>query len=175
VRLLVARKSQRSRRTARKRAKQLAKSSAAEAARSAVAERAELSWRVLPCARDWRLTTATVVLLFLILCVVYLAFGHVGWLALSALLLIGSLSSFFLPTTYTLSNNSVTVKRPFGTTRRDWMALRSHRVDARGVLLSPFSHPSRLEGFRGIYLQFQDNREQVMAIVSTKTGSDRGK
>jgi hypothetical protein len=124
---------------------------------------------VLPCARDWRLTTAAVVLLMLILLVVYLAFGHVGWVVLSALLLLGSLNSFFLPTTYTLSNEGITVKRVFGTTQRDWAAFRSYRMDSRGVLLSPFSQPSRLEGFRGVYLQFQDNREEVMAVVAAKT------
>ncbi len=128
-----------------------------------------LRWRVLPCARDWRLTAATVALVLLVLCVVYLAFGHVGWVAISAVFLFGSLAPFFLPTTYSLDDDGISVRGPFGTTRRAWSALRSHRVGAQGVLLSPFSRPSRLEGFRGIHLRFQDNRDEVMALVTSQT------
>ena len=134
-----------------------------------------MRWRVLPCARDWRLTTATVVLLLLVLAVVYFAFGHVGWVAISGVLLLASLSSFFFPTTYTLDDEGVAVRGLFGTTRRHWRALRSHRVDAHGVLLSPLSGPSRLEGFRGVYLRFHNNRGQVMTIVTARTKARAGR
>ena len=176
--LPVARKSKRSRRRAGKHSTRRPKRTAvapAKGERQAGADAAlgsgggHLRWRVVPCARDWRLTAATLALLLLILFAVYVAFGHLGWVAISAVLLFGALAPFFCPTTYTLDDEGVAAKGPFGTARRDWDALRSHRVDTTGVLLSPFSHPSRLDGFRGIYLRFQDNREQVMAIVAART------
>ncbi|MGD8237000.1 MAG: hypothetical protein PVH68_00485 [Armatimonadota bacterium] len=163
----MARKSRRSRKKGRKRPSRPKRRELPDTA----PEGGELRWRVLPCARDWRLTAATVALLLLVLCVVHLAFGHPGWVALSALVLVGALASFFLPTTYTLSDEGVAVRGLFGTTRREWGALRSHRADAQGVLLSPFSRPSRLDSFRGIYLRFQDNREQVMTIVAAQTNA----
>ena len=41
-------------------------------------------------------------------------------------------------------------------------------VDKSGVLLSPFIRPSRLENFRGLYVRFAGNKDEVMRIVSER-------
>lgn len=42
---------------------------------------------------------------------------------------------------------------------------RSFYPDKRGVLLSPFTRPSRLENFRGVYVRYDGNKDEVDAFV----------
>jgi hypothetical protein len=63
-----------------------------------------------------------------------------------------------------------------------WTQFRSFYPDPNGVLLSPFAHPSRLENFRGIYLRYHGQADQVLRIVAEritppigdKAGKDAG-
>jgi len=48
---------------------------------------------------------------------------------------------------------------------RPWNTYRSHWPDRNGVLLSPFPRRSRLENFRGLFVRFENNREDVVAFV----------
>jgi hypothetical protein len=41
-------------------------------------------------------------------------------------------------------------------------------VDKNGVLLSPFAGRSRLENFRGVYVRFGQNKDQVVNFVRSK-------
>jgi len=85
--------------------------------------------------------------------------------ALTGLVMFGSLAKFFLPTTYTFDPENVTVKTLTQTYTRPWSMFRSFYTDKNGVLLSPFIAPSRLENFRGLYMTFDNNRDEVLAIV----------
>jgi len=78
----------------------------------------------------------------------------------------GSLFPFFLPTRYVLYAGGL--ESVFlGVHRRFiWTQFRSYYPDPNGVLLSPFAHPSRLENFRGIYLRYNGQAEQVLRIVA---------
>ena len=76
--------------------------------------------------------------------------------------------SFFLPTDFILTD-AVVERRYLGINqKRKWSEFRSFYPDKNGVLLSPFVRPSRLENFRGLYLRFEDNRDQVLAVVQDK-------
>jgi hypothetical protein len=59
------------------------------------------------------------------------------------------------------------------TLHKDWSIYRSCYPDKNGILLSPFVRPSRLENFRGIYLMFADNGEEVTRFVKAHIGTDR--
>ena len=77
----------------------------------------------------------------------------------------GSLSSFFFPVTFSLDEEFVTVRSPFTTERKRWVEFKSFWVDRHGVLLSPFARRSRLESFRGLYIRFSANRDEVVEFV----------
>ncbi len=94
------------------------------------------------------------------------------WFLLSVLLLGGAIVPYFSLTRYRLDDEGVTVYRTFYTIHKSWREYRSYYPDRYGVLLSPFSRPSRLENFRGLYLRFTNNREEVLAFVKGKVGSD---
>ncbi|OGC81302.1 MAG: hypothetical protein A2W07_06260 [candidate division Zixibacteria bacterium RBG_16_43_9] len=114
-----------------------------------------------------------IVVLFLILAptVVFFSTKSIFFLFLSIIFLLGSLSTFFLPTTYELSEDSLKVKFFFNTRKMEWGKYRSFYVDKNGVLLSPFEKPSRLENFRGIYLRFNQNKDEVVNFIKQRIKS----
>ncbi len=81
-----------------------------------------------------------------------------------------SRAKFCLPTRYRLSDRRITIKTTTQTMHRDWSMFRSLYPDKNGVLLSPFAGPSRLENFRGLYLMFDNNRDEVLAFVKARIG-----
>lgn len=83
----------------------------------------------------------------------------------AALLLLGALSSFYLPTTYLLDKEGAALKRYFYQRRLEWRRVRSISDERDGVFLSPFPVKSRLENFRGIYLPYRGNREEILSVI----------
>ncbi len=84
---------------------------------------------------------------------------------LAVLLLWGQVAGFYLPTHYSLTDESVFVRGLVSRKEKSWSEFRSFHKDREGVLLSPFVGRSRLERFRGVSLQFHGNRDEVMAVV----------
>ncbi|MCU0610426.1 MAG: hypothetical protein MUE60_01380 [Candidatus Eisenbacteria bacterium] len=114
-------------------------------------ETAILSWRVHPAARSPRKTVAVgLIIAGLVAGSAWYAGVALGVVACA--LLCGSLWPFFMPTTYRLTASAVEQVRWPTRQRRPWSAFRRFEADGRGVLLSPFPHPSRLDPFRGMYL-----------------------
>jgi hypothetical protein len=85
-------------------------------------------------------------------------------------ILSGALSPFFLPTEYELTPEKIKVKFFLSNKEKAWGDYKSFYVDRNGVLLSPFEKPSRLENFRGIYLRFDKNKDEVVNYISSKIG-----
>ena len=84
---------------------------------------------------------------------------------LAFLILFGSLSSFYFPTHYRLTDKEITIKTKMQTITKKWSQYRTFYPDKNGVLLSPFVRPSRLENFRGIYIKFWYNKDEVVDFV----------
>jgi hypothetical protein len=53
--------------------------------------------------------------------------------------------------------------------RMGWPQVRRVARDGLGVKLSPLARPSRLEAYRGIYLWFSDNADEVMEFIARHT------
>ena len=87
---------------------------------------------------------------------------------LSVVVMLVSLSSFLFPVTFTLDQESITMKSAFSTKRRKWEEFKSFWVDNHGVLLSPFERRSRLESFRGLYIRFSDNKDEVVEFIQRR-------
>lgn len=114
----------------------------------------EISWRVHPFVENWKRTVILLVFLSSILAILYIGFQSIIIVFLSALLLIGPLYKYFLPFYYHCSQDSIVVKACCYNIERPWTSFRSRYIDKNGILLSPFSKPTRLENFRGIYIRF---------------------
>jgi hypothetical protein len=80
----------------------------------------------------------------------------------AAFLLLLSLTSFFLQTHYTIDVDGIRVKRWLYKRNFAWNRVRSIMSEKNGVFISPFPVRTRLENFRGVYLVYNDNRENVI-------------
>ncbi len=126
---------------------------------------AELSWTAWPMLRNPVRASAGLAVIALV------AWTLQSWLetgyftVLAVLLMWGQVAGFYLPTRYSLTEESVLVRGLVSRREKSWGEFRSFHKDREGVLLSPFIGRSRLERFRGVSLQFHDNRDEVMAVV----------
>jgi hypothetical protein len=108
------------------------------------------------------------VVMGLVLGAIYAAFHQVGWVILAALFLFGSLSDFLFPTRYRVTASGVEVRRKFGKVTKEWSDFRRADFERFGVFLSPFAKPRRLENYRGLFLPYPTQREQLETIVREK-------
>jgi hypothetical protein len=127
-----------------------------------------LRWATHPIKRSTKVSILVILFLFVVWSLVYLTTFSLLLTIVSVVIMLGSLSSFFLPTYYELDDKKIKVKFFFNTKEKEWSMFRSFYVDKNGVLLSPFEQPSRLENFRGLYVRFNQNKDEVVDFVRSK-------
>jgi hypothetical protein len=118
-----------------------------------------------PAKRNMTVTLLTTVLLIVCVILVWLISYSIILTGLAVLILFGSLAGFYFPTRYVFYDDHFLVISKVQTQRKEWSQYRSFYPDKNGVLLSPFTRPTRLENFRGIYIKFAGNRDKVLEIV----------
>ncbi len=126
-----------------------------------------VEWHSYPVRENRKKALLAVFFLLFFWSSIYFTLG-LFWLLISLLLLGGSVLPFFTVTRYKLDGEGVTVKKPFYTIRRGWGHFRSYYPDGNGILLSPFSEPSRLENFRGLYIRYpiqEDQKEKILKFL----------
>ena len=128
------------------------------------------SWETL----EWRthLAASTPWKAALVVIAVVLASGLAAWLCGgplpavgAALVLLNAVGEFLFPVQYRLSPAGAEMR--CGLTRRaiSWEAVRHAYLQPGGVKLSPLERPDRRERFRGLFIQFNENEEQVKAYL----------
>jgi hypothetical protein len=124
-----------------------------------------LSWRYHPAAKDKAKTVLAVA--------VIVTFGvFVWWYSqsgifafLAVLILTASLGVFFFPTNYTLNEDGLTVEF-LGTKQvKKWDSFVRAEPEKNGIFLSPFSRKNFLEHYRGIFVRYNGNKEEVDRFV----------
>lgn len=100
------------------------------------------------------------------------SFGR-EWIVASTIILLLFLARFFFPTHYRLGPESVSARGLISRKKRHWSGLKRYYVGKRGVHLSPYTQPSRLESFRGIYLPFGTKREKILDFIEEKMSHGR--
>lgn len=127
-------------------------------------ERTVVRWTSFPAAENKLKAVLVAAFLVVLLTFIHLSFGT-AWFVIAFLLLGGSVAPYFAVTRYEMTESEITVFHFFFTTRKPWSVFRSYYVDKRGVLLSPFARPSRLENYRGLYLRFGESKDEVLRFV----------
>jgi len=131
-----------------------------------------LEWVCHPAKRNKKVTLAVSVFIVILVIVVYYATYSVWFTILGFLILTGSLAGFYFPSHYRFTDDKIYIKTTMQTLEKKWSQYRSYYPDKNGVLLSPFARPSRLENFRGIYIKFWNNKDEVLAVVGDKIKRD---
>ena len=109
----------------------------------------------------------TVLALALVAAVGFIGFVVVGpFPAVAAsLVVILSLCEFLFPISYEISEGGARARSLLRTAKLSWSDVNRCYLDDTGIKLSPFDRQSRLEAFRGLYLRFGGNKEQVIRTV----------
>ena len=126
-----------------------------------------LQWKSHPARERPLATFFVMIFILIILYFVYEVSEEPLMVAVAALIFLIALTTFFFPTTYSVDDRKVSIKYLFTLKERNLSAFRSVFPGQRGVLLSPYMGPTRLENFRGFYLRYgKDNKEQVDKILT---------
>lgn len=83
-----------------------------------------------------------------------LALHHWMGSVLGSVFVMGSAAEFLLPIRYRLTSKSVHCAYGLARLEMPWRGIRRIIQERDGLRLSPFSSPSRLDAFRGIYLRY---------------------
>jgi hypothetical protein len=124
-----------------------------------------LAWDVWPCSRNWLLAGLALAFILCLSFVVQLYFGSAWWGGLTLVLLLLSVLPYYTRTHYRLDEQGVVARGPIATYRRSWSDIRAFFPHADGVLLSTLAKPSRLAYTRGLFLRFNNNRDEVLERV----------
>ncbi len=128
-----------------------------------------LSWTSHPLKKSKKKTVCLISALFLIWSLVFWATAYSwGFLFLAVLILTASLSPYFFPTKYKLTQDKVKVHFLAVKKEKTWLEFRSFYPDKNGVFISPFAKPNRLENYRGLFLRYEGNQEEVLNFVKSK-------
>ncbi len=136
-----------------------------------VGDGASLEWSCHPVKRRPLYSAGITLFVLLVLAMVYNTTQSAFFGLLAFIIMFASLAKFYFPTHYRLSDKGVTVKTTTQTLSKNWSDFRSFYPDKNGILLSPFAEPSRLENFRGLFIMFNNNKEEVTAFVKNHIGS----
>ena len=90
------------------------------------------------------------------------------WSGFSFLILVLGTLVIYLPVRYRLDDKAVTTFFLWVPTARPWGHYRNYYVHDTGVHLTTMPEPSALDPFRGHYLQFAGNRDEVVAFIAGK-------
>jgi hypothetical protein len=136
------------------------------------------SGETAPEAIEWtshparaRPVAATVTTLFLVLLVAVVHYGfHDPLMTVFAVAVLAlSLAPFYLPTSYAITEDTVTVRTPFSRKEKRLTLFRRLMFDRHGALLSPFDRPSRLDRFHGLNLRFDArDRDRVVRFLERR-------
>ncbi len=126
------------------------------------------SYTCHPAKRNKYVTFLVTLFCLVLMVMVWMIAQSVLLTGLGVLILFGSLAPFYMPTHYSFFDDGFAAKTTAQTIAKQWSQYRSYYPDKNGVLLSPFTQPSRLENFRGYYIKFSANKEKVMEIITSK-------
>ena len=81
------------------------------------------------------------------------------------LILLIYFSQIYLSTRFMINSEGIALSRWLFTKRLAWNRVRSMVEEKNGVFISPFPVRTRLENFRGVFLFYKDNRNEVINAI----------
>jgi len=134
-------------------------------AESAVAPASPLKWRVHLAAAQPRRAALVVSAGIGAAALCLVLFGNWLFALLTVVMLFSATSEFLLPVSFTLDETGAEMRHRFGIRRMGWQEVRKAYLQPDGIKLSPLGRRTRLEAFRGVFLRFAGNQDEVLAAV----------
>lgn len=137
-----------------------------------------LKWISYPF-KDFPLSSILLVFFIIIISLLLWKIAVINWnmplffyLGMSLFLL--SLITYFIPTTYELFEDRIIIHYWLVKTERLYSHFGCFYIDKKGIMLSTFKMPRKLDPFRGLSLRFSKNRnekEDLLIILAEKIGN----
>jgi hypothetical protein len=144
---------------------------ASKPAASTVEDQAILSWTVhLACTQPAKSIVSVAFICAATTAGCFVAGPFAAGLVAAAL--VASLADFLFPVRYVITRDKASCKMLAKGTEIRWADVKRCYLDNCGVKLSPLDRVSRLEAFRGVYLRFAGNKDEVIEIVKSLRPSD---
>ncbi len=124
-----------------------------------------LTWKVHLLRRNRKTGTWLGIAVLAGVSVVWISFHSIGWVLLSLVLLLGSITTYILPITYTLTDRELRMRTLVANEAKPWRRFAGFSVYSDAVHVAFDQHSFRGRMLRGYTLYFEGNREEVMAIV----------
>ena len=99
------------------------------------------------------------------LLVSYILFHSLLSPAVALILFACALSDYVFPVRYEITDRGASARTLTGRTFVTWDEVKKYYLDDRGIKLSTLGRPGRLEAYRGVYLRFGGNRDEVIRAV----------
>ncbi len=125
-----------------------------------------MEWSIHLARRQFRKAADAIALILVASLAAAYAFASALLGMLACVLLVASISDFLFPMRFVLSEAGVEARGLLHRRRMAWSQVRRVVRDEFGVKLSPLARRSRLEAYRGIYVWFEGNSEEVMAFIA---------
>ncbi len=129
-----------------------------------------LQWQVFPFGKERKRGVFGLAVIALFCWAVYYNFGEVFWAGLALIILAMVVMPFYAPTLIVFTEKGILSKNFINRKYKTWDSIARWEKGEKGVLVSPFEKSSFLDSYRGIYLMFNDNADDVMKIVKEKLG-----
>lgn len=124
------------------------------------------TWTAHPAKQRPRDLVLVIAVVCLTMGAVLASFESLFLAGLAAVVLIAAVSSFLLPTRYTITDVDISEKRLWRYKARQWAELRRLQIGPGAALVSPFARPHWLDRYRGLVVMFDGApRDEVIAIL----------
>jgi hypothetical protein len=99
------------------------------------------------------------------LAIAYAIFRSPLFLLAVLFLYCSALAEYLFPVRYEINESDASVRTIVGRTFVEWNRVKKCYLDDRGIKLSTLDTPGRLEAYRGVYLRFNGNADEVTSAV----------
>jgi hypothetical protein len=128
-----------------------------------------LKWSSFPFAERPLVSLLLVVFILLLSLLVWklaiVTWGYPIFYVIGMLLVVGNLLPYFIQTNYELHDDTIVIRYLFIKIIRQYKDFGCFYTDKRGIMLSTFKQPRRLDTFRGQSLRFSGNQEEKTEII----------
>ena len=129
-----------------------------------------IKWTSFPL-RDYPTSSLFLVIFLIIFSFFFWKISFINWEAplyfyIGMTALIISLLPYFIPTTYELYDEKIIIHYSFIKIEKEYKDFQSFYQDKKGIMLSTFRKPNRLDNFRGQSLRYSKNAEEKEKILS---------
>lgn len=132
-----------------------------------------IEWTVHPARQRPRDAAIAVLVIVLVSAAAGIFGGTIWWALLAAVVLLLALNRFFFPSRFTIDGERITASYLIRRQAMSWTRVRRFVHDARGGYLSTRSRRSWTDAYRGLHVQFNDERDRIIRAISEHVAAAR--